>query len=139
MTAAVRAADYACPKCGGQMWDNRLTKKNPKAPDWKCKNRACDGVRWPERQARQQSAPAPHVAPIGPEYGDLPGVPMEPAEQAPATANERLQRIFKVQEVCFRHAVKLASTAANDLGTPVTLEGLSALTAQALIAWRDGR
>ena len=37
----------SCPKCGGRMWDNRLTKRNPKAPDYKCQNRACDGVIWP--------------------------------------------------------------------------------------------
>lgn len=37
----------ACPKCGGSMRDNRLTKRNPKAPDYKCQNRSCDGVIWP--------------------------------------------------------------------------------------------
>ncbi len=35
-----------CPKCGGAMWDNRLTKKNPKQPDYKCKNRQCDNAVW---------------------------------------------------------------------------------------------
>ncbi|MFL5523713.1 MAG: hypothetical protein ACJ8AF_06320, partial [Gemmatimonadaceae bacterium] len=38
-----------CPKCGGRMWDNRLTKRNPKAPDYKCQNRSCDGVIWPPK------------------------------------------------------------------------------------------
>src|SRR6185437_14356125 len=28
----------SCPKCGGRMWDNRLTKRNPRAPDYKCQN-----------------------------------------------------------------------------------------------------
>jgi hypothetical protein len=41
--------DSSCPKCGGETWDNRLSKKNPKAPDFKCKNRSCDGVIWPPR------------------------------------------------------------------------------------------
>jgi hypothetical protein len=36
----------SCPKCGGRMWDNRLTKRNPKAPDYKCRDRSCDGVIW---------------------------------------------------------------------------------------------
>jgi hypothetical protein len=36
-----------CPKCGGRMWDNRLNKTNPKAPDYKCRDKACDGVFWP--------------------------------------------------------------------------------------------
>jgi hypothetical protein len=33
------------------MWDNRLSKRNPKAPDFKCRNRSCDGVIWPARVA----------------------------------------------------------------------------------------
>ena len=36
-----------CPKCNGKMWDNRLRKTNPKAPDFKCRDRSCDGVYWP--------------------------------------------------------------------------------------------
>jgi hypothetical protein len=41
----------SCPKCGGRMWDNRLTKRNPRAPDYKCQNRSCDGVVWPPKPA----------------------------------------------------------------------------------------
>ena len=41
----------SCPKCGGRMWDNRLSKRNPKAPDYKCRNRSCDGVIWPPKPA----------------------------------------------------------------------------------------
>jgi hypothetical protein len=41
----------SCPKCGGRMWDNRITKRNPKAPDFKCRDRSCDGVIWPPRPA----------------------------------------------------------------------------------------
>ena len=43
--------EVSCPKCGGRMWDNRLTKRNPKAPDYKCQNRSCDGVVWPSKAA----------------------------------------------------------------------------------------
>lgn len=47
------AGERACPKCGGSMFDNRSTpekpKRNPKAPDHKCKDRDCDGVIWPPR------------------------------------------------------------------------------------------
>lgn len=46
----------SCPKCGGQMWDNKLTKRNPKAPDYKCRDRSCDGVIWPERKGVADSA-----------------------------------------------------------------------------------
>lgn len=46
----LRAADEpSCPRCGGRMWDNRLTKRNPKAPDYKCRSRSCDGAMWPAR------------------------------------------------------------------------------------------
>ena len=49
----------ACPKCGGRMWDNRLTKRNPKAPDYKCRDRSCDGVVWPAKGADSASEPEP--------------------------------------------------------------------------------
>jgi hypothetical protein len=52
-TGDASAATPACPKCGGPMWDNRDGKKNPKAPDFKCKDKHCDGVVWPSK------APAP--------------------------------------------------------------------------------
>lgn len=50
-TGSLQEADgnVACPKCSGSMWDNRLTKRNPKAPDYKCRQRSCDGVIWPSR------------------------------------------------------------------------------------------
>src|SRR5215208_1524472 len=41
----------SCPKCDGRMWDNRSTKRNPKAPDFKCRDRSCDGVIWPPKAA----------------------------------------------------------------------------------------
>ena len=52
-----------CPKCQGPMWDNRAGKRNPKAPDFKCKDRECDGVVWPPRDARPASPAA--TAPAG--------------------------------------------------------------------------
>ena len=36
-----------CPKCGGRMWDNRASKRNPRAPDFRCRDRRCEGVLWP--------------------------------------------------------------------------------------------
>jgi hypothetical protein len=50
--AISRAIDEpSCPKCGGRMWDNRVSKRNPKAPDYKCRSRSCDGVVWPSKSA----------------------------------------------------------------------------------------
>ena len=54
-----------CPKCQGPMWDNRVGKRNPKAPDFKCKDRECDGVIWPPRDAvaaATATTPAPKTA-----------------------------------------------------------------------------
>lgn len=53
--------DPACPTCGGKMWDNRERKTNPKAPDFKCRDKACDGVIWPPKsgKGKAQSAPQP--------------------------------------------------------------------------------
>lgn len=44
----MRPSADACPKCRGPMWDNRIGKKNPQAPDFRCMDKACGGVRWPK-------------------------------------------------------------------------------------------
>lgn len=59
--------DPACPICGGKMWDDRTSKRNPRAPDFKCRNKpkfqggpGCEGVIWPPRDGeRRPSATAP--------------------------------------------------------------------------------
>jgi hypothetical protein len=70
----------SCPKCGGRMWDNRLTKRNPKAPDYKCQNRSCDGVIWPPRpttavpagDAKEEKSESRTTALVGAEEEELP-------------------------------------------------------------------
>lgn len=39
-----------CPVCNGAMWDNRTTKKNPKQPDYKCKNPSCAKAVWLKKE-----------------------------------------------------------------------------------------
>lgn len=65
---ASTSGEPSCPKCSSRMWDNRTErdgspKRNPKAPDWKCRTKECDGVIWPPRQprtpARVEAAPMP--------------------------------------------------------------------------------
>jgi len=63
----------SCPKCGGRMWDNRLTKRNPKAPDYKCRDRSCDGVIWPPKAAKADNA----------DKGDAVKAPSEETEEIP--------------------------------------------------------
>lgn len=55
----------ACPICGGAMWDDRTSKRNPRAPDFKCRNKpkerggpGCEGVIWPPRDG----SPSPYGA-----------------------------------------------------------------------------
>ena len=70
----------SCPKCGGRMWDNRLTKRNPRAPDYKCQNRSCDGVIWPPKpgasapvtDARDETKLASSSALVGTAEEELP-------------------------------------------------------------------
>ena len=60
------------------MWDNRGTpekpKTNPKAPDYKCRDKDCGGVIWPPRgpkkPQRQEAAPLPEGPP--PDIDDMP-------------------------------------------------------------------
>jgi hypothetical protein len=53
-TGPLASDEPSCPKCGGRMWDNRLTKRNPKAPDYKCRDRSCDGVIWPPKAGKAE-------------------------------------------------------------------------------------
>lgn len=69
--------DPPCPKCRGAMWDNRGTperpKANPKAPDFKCRDKACDGVIWPPRTGSSHRPPAQVMdAPPPPDDGEIP-------------------------------------------------------------------
>ena len=79
MTEQQQPADVAtipdCPKCQGPMWDNRVGKKNPKAPDFKCKDRGCDGVIWPPRGAKAADAAA-SAAPTGSVAAGMPPCPI---------------------------------------------------------------
>ena len=62
------------------MWDNRTTKRNPKAPDFKCRNRSCDGVIWPPREKQVggstqrpgEPEPRPAAEVLAEEEGELP-------------------------------------------------------------------
>jgi hypothetical protein len=76
----------SCPKCGGRMWDNRLTKRNPKAPDYKCRDRNCDGVVWPARATGSQGD--------GEEAGS--GSEKMAPPEVPAPASSRKSRAVKL-------------------------------------------
>ncbi len=46
-----------CPDCGGPMWDNRGDKKNPRSPDYKCKDKNCGKAVWEEKKAAKPDTP----------------------------------------------------------------------------------
>jgi hypothetical protein len=75
-----------CPLCCGPMWYDRTSKRNPRAPDFKCRNKprerggpGCEGVIWPARDGspspyppsapRRSAAPPPPAADDGPRDG----------------------------------------------------------------------
>jgi hypothetical protein len=73
-TPPLAGEDPSCPKCGGKVWDNRLTKRNPKAPDFKCRDRSCDGVVWPPKDGKSTSSAKPGRESI---TGPVEGAPRE--------------------------------------------------------------
>lgn len=91
-----------CPKCGGALWDNRATKTNPKAPDYKCKDRACDGCIWPPKgngaAPSRTAAPAPAATTKAPHSAGGP-LPWE---------TEAVDTLLTVYTTAYRHAVSLA-------------------------------
>jgi hypothetical protein len=70
--------EESCPKCSGRMWDNRKDKKNPRAPDFKCRDAKCAGVIWPpkekkaERETVTAGGPDEFPAALRDEPDDLP-------------------------------------------------------------------
>jgi hypothetical protein len=111
MTAT--AQEMACPKCQGRMWDNRETKRNPKQPDFKCRDKACDGVIWPPRNGNG-AAPAPRSASTTKQPTNIGGpLPWESEQEtgpAPATRSN-VPASFALYDRCFEHAFKVASAA----------------------------
>lgn len=65
-----------CPVCGGDMYDNTKNKRNPSAPDYRCKDKECKYTLNPDTGEYEEG-------------GDYPtGVWLpkkKPAKQAPAT------------------------------------------------------
>jgi hypothetical protein len=78
LAPVLSSVDPSCPTCSGAMWDNREKKSNPKAPDWKCKDKACQGVIW--RHGEKPRGPVPQTrGPLldapAPTDEDAPGFP----------------------------------------------------------------
>jgi hypothetical protein len=101
-----------CPKCSGPLWDNRQTKRNPKQPDFKCKDKACNGVIWPPKdQAQASQAPQPHGYSAGPHIPALDG-PYQETGAPPVVAAivPALAKVFALYDRCLAHAILAATT-----------------------------
>lgn len=122
-----------CPKCQGPLWDNRLTKRNPKAPDYKCRDATCDGCIWPPKGARPAAAPAQQAKQA---YTAGPAIPAIDAEH-PEQAWERLDKLFSVHDLCLDHAISVSAKKldASDVGS--SPESIAAIAATLFIAAKD--
>lgn len=78
-----------CNICGGEMWDNRAKKTegkiSPKAPDFKCKDPNCNGVKWPPKNTTPQQV-STYTA--QPSWSSAP-VPSKSEEKVDWAAKER--------------------------------------------------
>ena len=99
-------AEVTCPKCGGKMWDNRATKTNPKAPDFKCRDRSCDGVVWPPKGAKNGNGNrvAEHTQP----ESDYPKHAVQPHPTGARAVSTSLQEKLSLYDECFAHAATIA-------------------------------
>jgi len=90
-TTLLDAESARCPKCDGRMWDNRATKRNPKAPDFKCRDKpkvmggpGCAGVIWPPRDGERRPSATPSAsAPRGAAPASRGAAPTRPGAPPP--------------------------------------------------------
>lgn len=117
----------ACPKCEGRMWDNRTSKRNPKAPDFKCRDRSCDGALWPgQHRAAEPITRARLTIENG---GDATGA----SEQSSVETNQR-KRLRDLYLDVTRFVLCDVRPLYEDAGIPCTDSTAAAIAATAFIA-----
>jgi hypothetical protein len=122
-----------CPKCDGHLWDNRATKRNPKQPDYKCKDKQCDGVIWPPRDAAPRGVPQPAVKPLSTQ-GKEPysaGPRIEGIDGPVNTA--KLDTLFSVYGACMDHVLDVIVPKLDRAKIGASPESVGAMTATLLI------
>jgi hypothetical protein len=114
------------------MWNNIATKKNPKAPDFKCRDKACDGVVWPPKGVQSVVSPA-RTAPAKQGYSSGPAIAGldDGSDDLPT---EKLDHLFRVYSIIEDHilATSVQKFTKADIGT--TPESVAAQIATLLIA-----
>lgn len=92
-----------CPKCNtSEMWDNRQSKRNPKQPDYKCKDKDCGHAVW--LKPKQETASA------------------KPVERSPKWTWPALSVTYeRCLLIARKHTEKLKPTPADVLAATATL------------------
>lgn len=86
------------------MWDNVLTKRNPKAPDFKCRDRLCDGVVWPPKNGTPPHAAAP-AAPASTVKQPYSAGPLVPGIDGSPLAFDTIDKICAASQTFLRHVI----------------------------------
>ena len=118
------------------MWDNRESKKKPSMPDFKCRDKECDGAVWIHNKDGS----------IKEEYEDL-DTPQRPVSKraaaaqasppAPAASGRPLSLVYKD---CFEVAAKVSAHYLKLAGIAPTAESITAAAATIFIgATNTGR
>ena len=123
----------SCPKCGGQMWDNRVGKRNPKSPDFKCKDRSCDGVIWPPRAGGARQAPTAQQRSTPQPISAGPPLPYE-TEAQPIDQFSGMVELYKR---CVVAATTIATQHSIDRLTGDTAGAVAAMSATLFIGAKD--
>ena len=133
MTAT--ATEVRCPKCGGPTWDNRASKKNPKAPDYKCRDKSCDGAVWPPRNGVGTPATKQAVSLGGPMPWETEAEAAQVAPPAPV-ANvpaDRFTPLAQLYTKCLLHVLTQVAPALIKAEVGTTPEAIVAATATLFI------
>lgn len=107
-----------CPECGGKMWDNSDIKKG-KAPDYKCKDKNCDGAVWLDSAARKKAG-TPAAAAAAKQGNGRP------------TNGDRYP-VFALYTGCVKHATAEFAAACREAKVEPTAEALAAQVATLFI------
>jgi hypothetical protein len=79
------------------MWDDRASKRNPRAPDFKCRNKpkfqggpGCEGIIWPPRDGERRPSGSPAATKAAPaRRTSAPGASPSRASAPPPPAADR--------------------------------------------------
>lgn len=134
----------ACLKCGGGVWDNRATKKNPKSPDFKCKNTGCGEGYWQSKKGGN-GASTTHVAAAAPmaaavavpnrvavSMGSVPGL------DVPAASGVSVAALAAEYAECLDEAIAKVLPRLRTTGVAYTGDTLCAVAATLLIQKKRG-